>query len=155
MFVELAKMLKPKDGLGITVTALDDGKLSVIVIPKVEAKANKALLTPLQTTGTPEELDAELPQLLDQFVGTHKSLREQVEAATAVMAAAKTEVAKTTASAVSKANTGKASTVKQALTTPATATPQGGSEQGSEQREPEAATAGAAGDPNISLFGGD
>ena len=47
-----------------------------------------ALATPLSVAGTAEELDAELPSALVQFVGAHLELRNTLEAAKEQMAAA-------------------------------------------------------------------
>jgi PRTRC genetic system protein E len=70
-------------------------EISVNVIPQPvkssnlpEAEENGALRTPLNITGSPKELDEELPKQLVEFVGAHlglsstlKTAKEQMEAA--------------------------------------------------------------------------
>lgn len=87
MFVELARLLDSR-AVTLTVSKLSGGKLRVNVVPqkfelgRIEGsfdksikddvaaleKAAPALSTPLSITGTPEELDAELPQALTEYV---------------------------------------------------------------------------------------
>jgi PRTRC genetic system protein E len=68
---------------------LEDDTIRVNVIPrKLNESENDALTTPLSVAGTAEELDAELPSALVQFVGAHLELRNTLEAAKEQMAAA-------------------------------------------------------------------
>src|SRR5208282_3620364 len=71
---------------------VSDEKISVNVIPKPlksdQQNDDAALTTPLSVTGTPQELDEQLPRQLAEFVEAHlglsstlKSAKEQIEAA--------------------------------------------------------------------------
>lgn len=64
----------------ILISGVSDGKLNVIIEPKPTNEKAKALFNmPFQVTATPEELDAELPNLLGQFSTSTKSLLSQFE----------------------------------------------------------------------------
>jgi PRTRC genetic system protein E len=68
---------------------LEDDTIRVNVIPrKLNESENDALTTPLSVAGTAEELDAELPSALVQFVGVHLELKNTLETAKEQMAAA-------------------------------------------------------------------
>jgi PRTRC genetic system protein E len=68
---------------------LEDDTIRVNVIPrKLNESENDALTTPLSVAGTAEDLDAELPSALVQFVGAHLELRNTIETAKDQMAAA-------------------------------------------------------------------
>jgi PRTRC genetic system protein E len=68
---------------------LEDDTIRVNVIPrKLNESENDALTTPLSVAGTAEELDADLPSALVQFVGAHLELRNTLETAKVQMAAA-------------------------------------------------------------------
>ena len=70
-------------------TRLEDDTIRVNVIPrKLNESENDALTTPLSVAGTAEELDAELPSALVQFVGAHLELKNTLETAKEQMAAA-------------------------------------------------------------------
>ena len=63
--------------------------IRVNVIPrKLNESDNDALTTPLSVAGKAEELDAELPSALVQFVGAHLELKNTLESAKEQMAAA-------------------------------------------------------------------
>jgi PRTRC genetic system protein E len=91
MFQELMPLLAQRTLL-VTLSRVSDEQMSVNVIPK-PLKSNQqnddaALTTPLSVTGTPKELDEQLPRELAEFVEAHlglsstlKSAREQMEAA--------------------------------------------------------------------------
>jgi PRTRC genetic system protein E len=121
MFKELAPLLRQRSVL-LSLTRLDDDTIRVNVFPKKLADCeNEALTTPLSVTGTAEELDAQLPCALTDYVGlnlglssTLETVKEQVAAAakaakddarskTAKPAAGKTEPAKTGAASTSAA----------------------------------------------------
>ena len=114
MFKELGPLLRQRTVV-LIVTRLEDDTIRVNVIPrKLNESENDALATPLSVAGTAEDLDAQLPSALVQFVGTHLELRNTLETAKDQMAAAakaakaearsktaaKTATAKTEASAV-------------------------------------------------------
>jgi PRTRC genetic system protein E len=114
MFKELGPLLRQRTVVMI-LTRLEDDTIRVNVIPrKLNESENDALTTPLSVTGTAEELDAQLPSALVQFVGAHLELKNTLESAKEQMAeaakaakaearsktAAKTATAKTEASAV-------------------------------------------------------
>jgi PRTRC genetic system protein E len=91
MFQELMPLLAQRILL-LTFSRVGDEKISVNVIPK-PLKSEKqdddaALTTPLSVTGTPKELDEQLPRQLVEFVEAHlglsstlKCAKEQIEAA--------------------------------------------------------------------------
>jgi len=88
MFKELGPLLRQRTVVMI-LTRLEDDTIRVIVIPrKLNESENDALTTPLSVAGTAEELDAELPSALVQFVGAHLELKNTLEAAKEQMAAA-------------------------------------------------------------------
>lgn len=91
MFQELMPLLAQRILL-LTLSRVSDEKISVNVIPKPmksdQQDDDAALTIPLRVTGTPKELDEELPRQLSEFVETHlglsstlKSAKEQMEAA--------------------------------------------------------------------------
>jgi len=100
MFKELMPLIQQRP---ITITVVPDGgtRLQINVIPQrldIDKEANKkithvhrkevaeipetalaALTTPLSITGTPAELDTELPAALTNFVSQHATLQQSVE----------------------------------------------------------------------------
>jgi|SRR5208282_456785 PRTRC genetic system protein E len=91
MFQELMPLLAQRILL-LTLSRVSDEQISVIVIPKPlksdQHDDGAALTTPLSVTGTPKELDEQLPRQLVEFVEAHlglsstlKSAKEQMEAA--------------------------------------------------------------------------
>jgi PRTRC genetic system protein E len=88
MFKELGPLLRQRTVV-LIVTRLEDHTIRVNVIPrKLNESENDALTTPLSVAGTAEELDAELPSALVQFVGAHLELKNTLESAKEQMAAA-------------------------------------------------------------------
>jgi len=88
MFKELGPLLRQRTVVMI-LTRLEDDTIRVNVIPrKLNESENDALTTPLSVTGTAEDLDAQLPSALVQFVGAHLELRNTLESAKEQMAAA-------------------------------------------------------------------
>jgi PRTRC genetic system protein E len=70
-------------------TRLEDDTIRVNVLPrKLNESENDALTTPLSVAGTAEDLDAQLPSSLVQFVGAHLELRNTLQTAKDQMAAA-------------------------------------------------------------------
>jgi PRTRC genetic system protein E len=90
VFEELMPILTERV-LVVTVSRVRADEICINVIPKPlksEQDNNAALTTPLSVTGTPKELDEQLPRQLVEFVETHlglsstlKSAKEQMEAA--------------------------------------------------------------------------
>ena len=79
MFQELAPLLRQRAVL-LTVTHLEDDQIRVNVVPqKIKDGDNAALTTPLTVTGTPEELDRDLPTTLVNFVGAHLGLKNTLD----------------------------------------------------------------------------
>ena len=88
MFKELGPLLRQRTVVMI-LTRLEDDTIRVNVIPrKLNESENDALTTPLSVAGTAEELDADLPSALVQFVGAHLELRNTLETAKEQRAAA-------------------------------------------------------------------
>jgi len=92
MFKELMPLLSQRMVI-ITLSRVSDDAICINVIPKplksdLQGDDAAALATPLSITGTPKELDEQLPKQLVEFVETHlglsstlKSAKEQMEAA--------------------------------------------------------------------------
>ena len=114
MFTELMPVLQNRP-VTITITSVDKTKIRVNVIPKAVDSDSQltrdvtqkdgvtkdnvaALITPLSLVGTPEEIDAELPQLLASYSEGHttvlESLKELQEALAAAAKAAQDATAK-------------------------------------------------------------
>ena len=115
MFKELGPLLRQRTVVMI-LTRLEDDTIRVNVIPrKLNESENDALTTPLSVAGTAEELDAELPSALVQFVGAHLELKNTLESAKEQMAAAakaaKTEARSKTSAKTATAGTEPATTV--------------------------------------------
>lgn len=73
-FAQLMPMLADRTVMMI-VSKADDKHLTVSVIPKrMKDSENAALATPFCCTGTPEELDRELPTQVREFVAGHVAL---------------------------------------------------------------------------------
>jgi len=73
-FVELMPLLADRT-LMVIVSKADDHHLTLSVVPKrMKESENAALTTPLCCTGTPEELDRDLPAHLREFVAGHVTL---------------------------------------------------------------------------------
>ena len=73
-FAELLPMLNDRT-IMMVVAKADDSHLTVSVVPKrVKDDENPALTMPLCCTGTPEELDRELPTQVREFVGGYVTL---------------------------------------------------------------------------------
>ena len=88
MFKELGPLLRQRTVV-LILTRLEDDTIRVNVIPrKLNESENDALTTPLSVAGTAEELDAELPSALVQFVGAHLELKNTLETAKEQIAAA-------------------------------------------------------------------
>lgn len=110
MFVEFSKMLeKSGSALALNIVALDDGRLSVTVMPKGEWK-NAAMGTPLCVKGTPEELDEQLPAQIKRFVQARVTLEDQVNDTLKVIEAATKETKDKAGAAIKKATTAGTST---------------------------------------------
>lgn len=97
MFKELAPLLRQRPVV-LLLNPLEGDSLRVIVMPKkLNDNEDAALATPVSVTGTPEELDEQLPGTLTQFVGAHLELKSTLEIAKEEMAvAAKAAKAKNT-----------------------------------------------------------
>ena len=91
MFEELMPLLTQRV-LVVTLSRVSGGEICVNVIPKPlksdQQDDGVALTTPLSVTGTPKELDEQLPRQLAEFVEAHlglsstlRSAKEQMDAA--------------------------------------------------------------------------
>jgi PRTRC genetic system protein E len=88
MFKELAPLLRQRSVL-LSLTRLEDDTIRLNVFPKKLADGeNEALTTPLSVNGTAEELDAQLPSALAEYVGLHLGLSSTLETAKEQVAAA-------------------------------------------------------------------
>jgi PRTRC genetic system protein E len=102
MFKELMPLIQNRP-LSITVAVLSGGRIRVNVIPqslendgkineklnysnkekiaKIPERAITALTTPLSLTGTPEEIDCDLPRALTDFTESHMRLQNTLDQA--------------------------------------------------------------------------
>jgi PRTRC genetic system protein E len=91
MFQQLMPLLVQRT-LIVTMSRVSDDEIRINVVPKPlksdQQDDGAALTTPLSVTGTPKELDEQLPRQLVEFVEAHlglsstlKSAKEQMEAA--------------------------------------------------------------------------
>ena len=121
MFEELMPLLTERV-LVVTVSRVRADEISINVIPKPlkadQQDVDAALSTPLSVTGTPKELDEQLPRQLREFVETHLGLSSTLKRAKEQMEAA----AKAAREAARKPTNSKSQSSKNA--TPSTATVQ-------------------------------
>lgn len=98
MFTALASILKEGESIDLEITGVGkDGRMKVIVKPKLAKGANPALAIPLALAATPQELDAEFVTTIVEFSSERNSLAEQVAVTTTILSAAKqAEVGKAT-----------------------------------------------------------
>ena len=126
LFKELHRLILQRP-LTLTVVSVPEGKIRVCIVPQalkddekpnqrirhkkeiaeIPEKAMQALTTPLSLEASPEELDAELPGILLQYVDKHLSLQESLAKASAeidqaVIAIEKREKEKTKADKAAK-----------------------------------------------------
>jgi PRTRC genetic system protein E len=91
MFQELMPLLGQRTLL-LTLARINGEEICVNVIPKplkpADKEENSAISIPLSVTGTPEELDRELPKQLVDFVAAHLELSSTLANAKSEMAAA-------------------------------------------------------------------
>lgn len=88
MFKELAPLFRQRSVV-IMINPIEEDKLTVAIFPKkLNDSENAALSTPVSVTGTPEELDQQLPSTLTEFVGAHLELKNTLELAKEEMARA-------------------------------------------------------------------
>jgi PRTRC genetic system protein E len=95
----------------LLVNAVGDDQLSIAVLPQGDFDGDRAALgTPLQITGTVEELSAGVEGALAQYTASRKSLEDQLSETIAVLDAAKKASAEKSKKAVTKAAASKAAT---------------------------------------------
>lgn len=91
MFQELMPLLAQRILL-LTLSRASNEQISVNIIPKPlkswQQDSDATLTTPLGITGTPKELDEQLPRQLMEFVETHLSLSSSLKSAKEEMEAA-------------------------------------------------------------------
>jgi PRTRC genetic system protein E len=88
MFKELAPLLLQR-AVTMTITCVKPDSIRVNVVPKKLADSeNKALTTEVSITGTAEDLDAQLPSTLAEYVVAHLELKNTLDQAKEEMAAA-------------------------------------------------------------------
>lgn len=103
-FKTIAGLLAGNTAVTVMVTGTAE-EMTVTIIPK-PAKVEpgrEALNTPLSLTGSAEELDAGLPEILGKFSASRKSLAEQFDETDAVLAAAKKAAGEKAVKAVTSA----------------------------------------------------
>jgi PRTRC genetic system protein E len=88
MIRELKPLLSSR-AFTLTVASVGDDRIRVNVFPtKIGNDENRALSEPLSVEGSAEELDAELPRVLVEYVATHLTIRQSLEKTKAEMQAA-------------------------------------------------------------------
>jgi PRTRC genetic system protein E len=154
VFEELMPILTERV-LVLTLCRVRADEICINVIPKPlkseQQDNNAALTTPLSVTGTPKELDEQLPRQLVEFVETHlglsstlRSAREQMEAA----AKAAREAAKKPTNAKSQSSKNATPSTAKVQTEPVTKESSDDSASTPELAQPSAA--GAGGGPGAS-----
>ena len=128
MFQELMPLLAQRILL-LTFSGVSDEKISVNVIPKPlksdQQDDNAAFTTPLSVTGTPKELDEQLPRQLVEFVETHLGLSSTLKSAKELMesaAKAAREAAKKSTASKSHAGSSRSADEPQSNAEPTQAT---------------------------------
>jgi PRTRC genetic system protein E len=151
MFQELMPLLAQRILL-LTLSRVSDEQICVNVIPKPlksdQRDDDGALTTPLGVTGTPKELDEQLPSQLVEFVDTHlglsstlKSAKEQMEAA----AKAAREAARKPTNSKSHSGSGRSATASAARVQTDGSTKESSDDSQSSPELTHAPTAGAGG----------
>jgi PRTRC genetic system protein E len=109
MFQELMPLLSQRV-LILTLSRVTDEEVCVNVIPKPlksdQQNDDSALTTPLAVTGTPKELDEQLPKQLAEFVETHLGLSSTLNSAKEQMDAAAKAARDAARKSTSKAHNG-------------------------------------------------
>lgn len=124
MFNELAPLLRQRSVL-LLLTRLEDDTIRVNVFPKKLADGeNEALTTPLSVTGTAEELDAQLPSALTEYVGLNLGLSSTLETVKEQVAAAAKAAKDDARSKTTKPAPGKIEPAKTGATSASAAKPQ-------------------------------
>jgi PRTRC genetic system protein E len=151
MFEELMPLLAQRM-LILTLSRVSDEEIRVNIIPKLlksdQQDDDAALTTPLAVTGTPKELDEQLPRQLMEFVETHlglsstlKSAKEQMEAA----AKAAREAARKPTNSKSHSGPGRSATPSAAQAQTDASTKESSDDSQSSPELTHATTAGAGG----------
>jgi PRTRC genetic system protein E len=151
MFQELMPLLAQRILL-LTLSRVSDEQICVNVIPKSlksdQRDDDAALTTPLGVTGTPKELDEQLPSQLVEFVETHlglsstlKSAKEQMEAA----AKAAREAAKKPTNSKSQIGSSRSATLSTAEVQTESVTKESSNDSASTPEHTQPSTAGAGG----------
>lgn len=103
MFTALQTLLATLAGITVSIVANADRTLTVCVIPKAKKEGGDAALnTPLNLTGTAEELDAEFANILTSYTNKRTSLSEQLAATEAILEASQKEATSKATKAVKK-----------------------------------------------------
>jgi PRTRC genetic system protein E len=156
MFRELMPLLAQRILL-LTLSRVSDEQISVNIIPKPlksdQQDDGAALTTPLSVTGTPKELDEQLPQQLVEFVETQlgpsstlKSAKEQMDAA----AKAAREAAKKPTNAKSQSGSSRSAPPSPAKVQTEAGTKETSDDPASTPELSQPSTAGAGGSPGAS-----
>ena len=156
MFEELMPLLTERQ-LVVTLSRVRADEICINVIPKLlksdQQDVAAALNTPLTVTGTPKELDEQLPRQLVEFVETHlglsstlKSAKEQMEAA----AKAAREAAKKSTNSKSHSGSSKCVPPSPAKVQTEAGTKENSDDSASTPEHTEPSTAGAGGRPGAS-----
>jgi PRTRC genetic system protein E len=160
VFEELMPLLTERV-LVVTLSQVRADEICINVIPKPlkseQQDNDAALTTPLSVTGTPRELDEQLPRHLVEFVETHlglsstlKSAKEQMEAA----AKAAREAARKPTNSKSQIGSSRSATLSAAKVQTESDTKESSDDSAStlEHTQPSTAGAGGAGASTGSLF---
>ncbi|GEM_PF-2373432 len=148
-----------------TLSRVSDDEMRINVVPKPlkndQQDDGAALTTPLSVTGTPKELDEQLPRQLLEFVETHlglsstlKSAKEQMEAA----AKAAREATKKSTNSKSNSGSSKSASPSPAKVQTESETKESSNDSASTPEHTQPSTVGAgdgAGASTGSLFEGD
>ncbi len=117
LFANLAALIAKGVSVQFTVLAASDGKLEVNVIPSVAGGTSTLNLVPKSFVATPQELDAEFPDVIAGYASANMTLKQQLEDVETVAAAAAKEASE--AAAKKSATTTKRSTPARPVSRPA------------------------------------
>lgn len=80
LFTKIADLVRKDVKLHIVITAVADQKLEVSVLPSTEESTSGMNLVAKSFVGTPDELDAEFPSILEAYAAINVSLKDQLDA---------------------------------------------------------------------------
>lgn len=110
MFTALADILGKNETIDISISAPDEqGRMKVIVKPKLSNDKTTVLAQPLALAATPQEFDTDFVGVLMQYSAERTSLAKQVEITSTILQESKAAESKKATKALTKKGAGHAS----------------------------------------------